>query len=540
MAVQVRVVVQARMTSSRLPGKSMMDVGGLPLAVLVLRRLSRTGTKVVLATSTDDSDERLAEAAVRAGFFVVRGPLRDVRERFVLAADGLAGDDILVRATADNPVPDADLVAWLVDRLTASGGHYVGLDQTRVPYGLGLEAFTVAALRAAVGESDDDREREHVTPSLVSAPGALTVGVDMPDTSVARLRCTVDTVTDYRRAALAFATLSAPVDAPWQQVLTRFAAPGAPTQVPTRDTTDLGQSSLVLGAAQLGGAYGVLNTRGELAAAEVVSIFDVAAASGVTHIDTARAYGQSESRIGVARESGAPTPAVVTKVAPADGLLTPAELADHVRRSVHVSALTLGAAPDAVLLHRASDATRAEGAGWQALRRACAELAVRFAGVSVQNPGEIREVLELPGLRYIQLPLNLLDRRWTDKHVVAQLSARPDVVITARSVFLQGLLLSADGTRWPNVSAAYRAAVAKGIERSLNVTACASVTELAVGYVLAQPWVTSVVVGADSAAQLAQTARAVASGGLTVEQARLVGDLVPPGPDELVDPSRWS
>src|SRR5689334_15981590 len=147
------------------------------------------------------------------------------------------------------------------------------------------------------------------------------------------------------------------------------------------------QSALVLGTAQLGGAYGIANRTGVPGPAAVAGILAAAREVGVTHLDTARAYGRSEQRIG-AVEHGL---SVITKVAPGG----------PVRASVDASRAALRpAGPLTILLHRAVDADDC----WAELRGCLETGEADRIGVSVQSPEELRRVLDLPALGYVQLP----------------------------------------------------------------------------------------------------------------------------------------
>ncbi len=105
----------------------------------------------MVATSEEPSDDALVEILGRHGIRVVRGPLEDVLARYALAAAGLSDEAIVVRLTADNVVPDGVLVEELVAAFAESGAEYLSeaSPQSRLPYGLGGEVFSVATLRKA-------------------------------------------------------------------------------------------------------------------------------------------------------------------------------------------------------------------------------------------------------------------------------------------------------------------------------------------------------------------------------------------------------
>ena len=162
MSARAAIVIQARMGSARLPGKSLAPIGGRSLLARVVERLLHQGElPVVLATTTLLEDDLLCEEADRLGVTVVRGSADDVLGRYAFAAS-LLGAPAIIRATADNPAVDLDAPLRTLDILLRSGADYV------VDYGLPLggtvEAMTTAALVRAAALATEPYDREHVTP----------------------------------------------------------------------------------------------------------------------------------------------------------------------------------------------------------------------------------------------------------------------------------------------------------------------------------------------------------------------------------------
>ena len=203
----VAVVLQARMGSTRLPGKALETLSGLSLLGHCIRRLQGSAVgPVVLATTTNDEDDALAAEADRLGVSVYRGSDADVLERFVEAADRVGASSV-VRATGDNPAVDVGSAVRLVNILARGGvDHAV---EAGLPYGSTVEALTFAALQNAAERAHSVADREHVTTfirrphsgfrcAIVPAPAALW----RPD-----LRFTVDTPDDlaYMRRVMASA-----------------------------------------------------------------------------------------------------------------------------------------------------------------------------------------------------------------------------------------------------------------------------------------------------------------------------------------------
>jgi spore coat polysaccharide biosynthesis protein SpsF len=218
----VRAILQARMSSSRLPGKAMLPLAGVPMAVLCARRLRRGSWPLVVATSTNADDDVLAGALSADGATVVRGPLEDVRARFLAATADLGEDAICVRLTGDNPVPDGEFVQLCVAHFRRAGLSYLGAGNGTapdgLPYGVACEVFRVSALREAARDADSPREREHVTPAIRARHANSRVSFQPLGGDLSRLRCTVDTRDDYDRMAALFSGHADPVAVSWRML----------------------------------------------------------------------------------------------------------------------------------------------------------------------------------------------------------------------------------------------------------------------------------------------------------------------------------
>jgi spore coat polysaccharide biosynthesis protein SpsF len=194
-------VVQARMTSTRLPGKVMMPVLGKPLLGYELERAARAErlSAVVVATTVNASDDAVARYAESLGFGVYRGPEDDVLERYHGAALAFGAENV-ARLTADCPLIDPVVVDRVVEALTESGpADYASdfLGRRTYPRGLDAEAFTFSALDRAWREASLPSEREHVTPYLYNHPEIFKLRGVYNETDLSRYRWTVDTPEDF-------------------------------------------------------------------------------------------------------------------------------------------------------------------------------------------------------------------------------------------------------------------------------------------------------------------------------------------------------
>jgi spore coat polysaccharide biosynthesis protein SpsF len=158
--------IQARMSSSRFPGKVLEELGGVPMIVFMARRarLAATLDDVVVVTSVDASDDSMAQELARHGVPCFRGDLRDVLKRYADAAAAHQATEI-VRLTGDCPLIDPSVIDEVVQaRRTAGADYSSNIDPPTYPDGLDVEAFTRDALLRAHSEAHLSSEREHVTP----------------------------------------------------------------------------------------------------------------------------------------------------------------------------------------------------------------------------------------------------------------------------------------------------------------------------------------------------------------------------------------
>ena len=189
-------ILQARMTSSRLPGKVMAPVLGEPMVGRQVERLRRARRidMLVVATSVDPTDDALAAYVERLGLPVYRGPLDDVLERFRGAAALLPGAQAVVRLTADCPLADPALIDQVIEHHHAVGADYTSntLGTRTYPHGLDAEVIRTQVLLEAAELADDPYEREHVTPYIYRRPQIYKLAGVARHDSWAALRWTVD------------------------------------------------------------------------------------------------------------------------------------------------------------------------------------------------------------------------------------------------------------------------------------------------------------------------------------------------------------
>ena len=192
-------IVQARMSSTRFPGKVLADLQGKPMVIQQLERISQSQSldAIVVATSTDASDDQLVEVLNSFGYTTVRGDLDDVLERFILAID-MYQPEVVVRLTADCPLTSPRVIDEVVAAFHASHADYLSNTMTPTfPDGLDVEVVKADVLREVAKASTDQPEREHVTLGVYRRNDQYQIENFAQSDDLSDLRWTVDTSEDF-------------------------------------------------------------------------------------------------------------------------------------------------------------------------------------------------------------------------------------------------------------------------------------------------------------------------------------------------------
>lgn len=198
--MRTAAVIQARMGSERLPGKVLQDIAGKPMIERVVERVQRCLSidGVIVATSTNESDDVLADYCRSIGVRVVRGSENDVLSRYALAADKFRCE-FVVRITSDCPLVDPEIVDQVVYEVTENPGVQYACNffpQRLYPRGLDAEALTVQTLNQINAEAMDPRYREHVTLMIYENASRFNIASVSNRLDHSHLRWTVDTEDD--------------------------------------------------------------------------------------------------------------------------------------------------------------------------------------------------------------------------------------------------------------------------------------------------------------------------------------------------------
>lgn len=503
--MKVVVVVQARMGSQRLPGKVLLLAAGKPLLGHQIDRLRqlRHADEIVVATSSKPEDDAIAAFCAAQNINVVRGSSDNVLSRYALAAE-LSGADVVVRLTGDCPLIDPAIVDNAIHTYLANPKlQYVSntIDRT-YPRGMDVEVFARARLDDAQGRAVRRYDREHVTPFIKHAlKNTELIDSIASDQPLNRYRITVDYLSDYENVKAliesglpdySLATLlqrAAELDLDLKETAWQFAEHGSS---PAR---------FGLGAAQFGMDYGRFNQHGKPSNKQLEEILTRASDFGLSLIDTAHLYGDSEMALGCCGERLQEFE-VVTKTPRFFDEAIKAKDAEALRAAFERSQRHLRMTTvDGLLIHHAPNLLASGGERlYHEMLKLKQSGKVRRIGVSVYSGEAAEEIHARFPMDIVQLPMNVLDQRSIASGALARL-ANAGVRVQVRSAFLQGLLL-ADPGRLDS----HFASVKPVLEKFHAVASAAGISaaHAALHFLLDLPEIDRVIVGVESAAQLTQ------------------------------------
>jgi spore coat polysaccharide biosynthesis protein SpsF len=201
-------IIQARMGSTRLPGKVLADIGGQPLIQRLIERVRATPgiDRVVVATTTESADDLLADWCVAHEVLVYRGSVDDVLDRFWQCAQ-LHPAEFIIRVTADDPLKDPEVIAQAL-ALCASSPEVDYASNTLTPTypeGLDIEVVRFRTLERAAREAKLPSEREHVMPYIWKHPDRFVLRSFSMKPDLSHWRWTVDKPADLELVRQIFA-----------------------------------------------------------------------------------------------------------------------------------------------------------------------------------------------------------------------------------------------------------------------------------------------------------------------------------------------
>ncbi len=200
--MKIVAIVEARMTSSRLPGKVLLEVLEVPMLGRLIDRLKRVSLihEIVIATTTNSEDDKICNLASAYGVHYYRGSEYDVMSR-VLEAGLEVGADVIVEITGDCPIIDTEIIKDVIQHFLNGSYDYVSNSNIRsYPDGMDVQVFSMKALTDSFNSTTDELHREHVTLHIRQNPEKyrlLDISAET-DFYFPELGLTLDTIEDFR------------------------------------------------------------------------------------------------------------------------------------------------------------------------------------------------------------------------------------------------------------------------------------------------------------------------------------------------------
>lgn len=207
----ILAILQARMSSTRLPGKVLMPLAGAPMIVRQIERVARARRidRLVVATSLSPADDAIEKAARKEGIAVHRGSLHDVLARFIGALEEFGPADHVVRLTADCPLADPFVIDETIETHLETGADYSSNTPPHrtFPKGLDIEVMKAEVLRRAAAAASTPEEHEHVTWGIHQHPERYRLAFHSQPVDEGEVRWTVDRPDDYAFMAAVYDAL---------------------------------------------------------------------------------------------------------------------------------------------------------------------------------------------------------------------------------------------------------------------------------------------------------------------------------------------
>ena len=296
---------------------------------------------------------------------------------------------------------------------------------------------------------------------------------------------------------------------------------------------------IILGTAQLGLNYGITNKNGKPSFDTSIDIIKTALQNNITDFDTARAYGNSEEIIGIAKEKFT-NMNIITKLdtLPDVNETTSKDIIiDKINKSIDYSLKFLKVKIiDTLLLHRFSHYKNK--IIWDYLLKLKKQKKIKKLGVSVYYVQEAVEALKDENIKHIQLPINILNDTWFNPDFLELKKKRDDVIIHCRSIFLQGILISSKD-KWPNLDNINSEEYVNKLDGLTSTFNFNNKIELCLSYVKSIDWINGLLMGVDNVSQLKENIKLFNIRKLKKNEFDLIRTTFKNVPENLLNPSMW-
>ncbi len=527
--MKLNIIIQARCSSSRLPYKSMMPIKGIPLIVLIAKRLKKKNFNIIIATSDHSTDDDLCKLLDINKIKYFRGSLNNVYKRIYDCLCTLNNNNLTLRLTGDNPFVDVKVITKIVNELVSKKKNYNYIDNinSNVPYGVSVEVFNQKFFKEL--DPKNDYEKEHVTVSAKHhANNHYKSDIIFYKKKYSNLRCSIDNLNDYLLVNSIFEKVSDPIKVSCDELCKKLKSHK------NKNIYLKLKKKIILGTAQLGSNYGInnfykINKKKIENFKERKKLINYALMLGINKIDTARKYKNSEKIIGIRNDIKNRKLEIHTKISNTNS--SKRFLFYNIKKSIRQSIKHLKKNKIKYLyFHDYRSLTNLNKKDLMLIKKIsfCESL-----GVSIYDPIELANLISNRYLDIIQIPFNILDQRFKSFFKVLK---KNNKTIIARSIFLQGLIFS---SKWPRKIKKYKRSIINKLSFFISKFKRVNSVDLFLAYINSHREIDGLIIGIDNKSQLFQIFSFLENKPLNHNQVKEIDEYFKKIPEIVYDIRRW-
>ncbi len=412
---KIYVCLQVRTSSKRMPYKCLLPIKKQESIKILINRIKSKNYSLNILTSYDQSDDFLVEKIKRLNCRIIRGDLNNVYKRFSNFSKKFKDEDIIVRVTGDNIFINHILINEVINFFKKNNYNYAGIDRkkSKLPYGISVEVFNLKTFRK--WKAISNYEKEHVTPRILKYEKNIGFFHKKNSKNFYNLSCTMDTIFDYHKINLCFEKS--------KNLKKNYIDLCDILKNIKKDQIDKKKekySKIVIGSAQFDGKYGVAN-KSTFEKEEIKNLINEAFAIGINKLDTATTYKNVHSLL-------LKIPIISKFEITSKNKIIPKKINEFESSFLKVNNSFGKKNLKYFLIHSSNEFIKNKDKIFEITKKN--KQLLNKIGISLYEPNEI-EKENLDYFRNIQIPFNILDRRWKSY------LNKKNVYI--RSIYLQGI-----------------------------------------------------------------------------------------------------
>jgi len=508
-----------------------MPIKGIPLIILIAKRLKNKNFNIIVATSDQESDNDLCKLLDLHKVKYFRGNLTNVYKRIYDCLCSLKNNNLTLRLTGDNPFVDFRIINKIVNELILNKKNYNYIDhrQSNVPYGVSVEVFDQKFFKGL--KPKNNFEKEHVTISArYQTDNKYKSDLFFFNKQYSDLRCTIDNLDDYLLINNIFEKIHDPIKVSWHELCKKLRK-----YKKQKNTYLKCKKKIILGTAQLGSKYGVnnfykINKKRFENFQERKKLVIYASMLGIKKIDTARKYENSEKIIGLGKNTNYEKLEIHTKIPHIKQ--GKKNLFVNVKNSIDKSIKYLkGNKIKYLYFHDEQNLINLTKKDLMLIKNISS---CKHLGVSIYDPNNLNNLIRNKYLKVFQIPFNILDSRFKNFFKVLKENNKKIIV---RSIFMQGLIFSSE---WPPKIKKYKKSILNKFLFFINKFKRINSIDLCIAYINYYKQIDGLIIGIDNKSQLFQIFSFLENKPLSHNQVKEIDKYFKKIPQIVYDPRGWN